>query len=138
MSAKIPRLATPLIVLPVKVRTSLVDPAEITGLLVTPVLIHSPPTKADAVKRGWLVKDALKRALSVEVGTPLGFQLLLVAQTVLLVPVHALSVANADWLIRSMATAMIRMVITNMPLGHLLDTCELIVEQNFIGGWLLA
>ena len=23
---------------------------------------------------------------------------------------------------------------TNTPLGHLLDTCELIVEQNFIGG----
>jgi len=102
--------------------------------LVTPVLIQSPPTKADAVKRGWLVKDALKRALSVTTGTVLGLQLLLVAQTVLLAPVHDLSVANADWLIRSMATAMIWMVVTNTPLGHLLDTCELIVERNFIGG----
>jgi hypothetical protein len=37
-----------------------------------------------------------------------------------------------------MATAMIRMVMTNTPLGHLLDSCELIVEQNFIGGCVLA
>lgn len=27
---------------------------------------------------------------------------------------------------------------TNTPLGRLLGTCELIVEQNFIGGWLLV
>src|ERR1700747_1879733 len=110
------------------------------ALLVTPVLIHSPPTIADAVKRGWLAKDALKRALSTAAGTAPGFQLLLVAQTVLLAPVHDLSVANADWLIRSMATAMIWMVMTNTLLGHLFDTCELIVEQNFIGGgfWMVA
>jgi len=37
-----------------------------------------------------------------------------------------------------MATAMIWMVMTNTPLGHLLDTCELIVEQNFIGGCFLV
>src|SRR6266513_1675196 len=109
-----------------------------TAPLVTPVLIHSPPTKAEAVKRGWLVKDALKRALSAARGTVLGFQLLLVAQTVLLAPVHDLSVANADWLVRSMATAMIWMVVTNTPLGHLLDTCELIVERNFIGSCVLV
>ena len=129
MSAKIPRLATPLIVLPVKVRTSLVGPAEITGLLVTPVLIQSPPTKADAVKRGWLVKDALKRALSVEVGTPLGLQLLLVAQTVLLAPVHDLSVANADWLIRSVASAMVWIAMMYaLRHGRRDERCELIVE----------
>ena len=106
--------------------------------MVTPVLIHSPPTKADAVKRGWLVKNALKRALSVATGTVLRLQLLPVAQTVLLAPVHDLSVANADWLVRSMATAMIWMVVTNTPLGHLLDTRELIVERNFIGGCFLV
>ena len=72
------------------------------------------------------------------VGTPLGLQLLLVAQTVLPAPVHDLSVANADWLIRSMATAMIWMVMTNTPLGHLLDTCELIVEKNFTRGCFLV
>jgi hypothetical protein len=76
--------------------------------------------------------------LSAASGTVLGLQLLLVAQTVLMAPVHDLSVANADWLIRSMATAMICIVRTNTPFGHLLDTCELIVEQNFIGGWLLV
>jgi hypothetical protein len=102
--------------------------------LVTPVFIQSPPTLAEAVKRGWLVKDALKRALSTAAGTALGFQLLLVAQTVLLAPVHDLSVASADWLVRSVATAMIWMVMTNTPFGRLLDTCELVVEQNFIGG----
>jgi len=64
--------------------------------------------------------------------------LLLVAQTVLLAPAHDLSVANADWLVRSVASAMVWMVMTNTPLGHFLDTCELIVEQNFIGGWLLV
>src|SRR6266576_281662 len=134
-----PRLATPLIVLPVKVRTSLVDPAEITALLVTPVLIHSPPTKADAVKRGWLVKDALKRALSAARGTVLGFQLLLVAQSVLLAPVHDLSVANADWLVRSAASMMVWMAIRYALRGDRRDErCELIVEQNFIGGCVLV
>src|SRR5205823_13888203 len=53
-------------------------------------------------------------------------------------PVHDLSVANANWLVRSMATAMIRMVITNTPLGCLLDRGELIVERNFIGGCFLV
>jgi len=37
-----------------------------------------------------------------------------------------------------MATAMIWMVMTNAPLGHLLDTCELVVEQSFIGGCFLV
>ena len=65
--------------------------------------------------------------------------MLLVAQTVLLVPVHALSVANADWLIRSMATAVIWMVMGNtLRRGHPGERWELIVEQNFIGGWLLV
>jgi len=129
-----PRLATPLIVLPAKVRTSLVDPAEITALLVTPVLIQSPPTKADAVKRGWLVKDALKRALSAARGTALGFQLLPVAQTVLLAPVHDLSAATADWLVRSVISAMVSMAITYaLRRGRPNERRELIVEQNFTG-----
>src|SRR6266566_1120449 len=130
----IPRPATPLIVLPFKVRTSLVDPAEITALLVTPVLIQSPPTVEDAVKRGWLVNDVLKRALSVATGTALGFQLLLVAQTVLLAPIHDLSAANADWLVRSVASAMVWMAITHaLRRGRPNERRELIVEQNFIG-----
>jgi hypothetical protein len=109
------------------------------ALLVTPVLIQSPPAKADAVKRGWLVKDALKRALSAATGTVLGFQLLLVAQVVLLAPVHDLSAANADWLVRSVASAMVSMAITHaLGRGRGDERRELIVEQNFIGSCLLV
>ena len=133
LSAKIPRLATPLIVLLFKVRTSLVEPAEITALFVTPVFIQSPPTVVEAVKAGWLAKEALKSALSVKTGTPLGFQLPLVAQTVLLAPVHALSVANADWPASIQMSAMIWMPPGKRPANRFDGKCDSIVEQNFMG-----
>src|SRR5215472_18018425 len=102
-----------------------------TALFVTPVFIQSPPTVVEAVKAGWLAKEALNRALSVGTGTPLGFQLLLVAQAVPLAPVHDLSVANADWLARSVASTVIWMTIT-YALGRRDEWCELLVGRNFI------
>jgi len=65
--------------------------------------------------------------------------LLPVAQTVLLAPVHDLSVANADWLVRSVASAMVWMAITHaLRRVRPNERRELIVEQNFIGGCVLV